>query len=140
MEPVQRHIPANAFVLYTYDEVSDAIVAAYEGGDTRMRHATRIPLGERLSGWVAATGQTAMNSDARWIAKNRRARARRCARRSWCRSPSTDDAAGVLSFYAENPDAFSDGHRRFVERVSRLIWDTTIELSAAVSPLKSASK
>jgi putative methionine-R-sulfoxide reductase with GAF domain len=137
----KRHLPASAFILYTYDEVSDAIVAAYEGGDTQTRHATRIPLGERLSGWVAATGQTAMNSDARLDCEES-AREGSTLRTALV-VPITVNGrcAGVLSFYAENPDAFDEGHRRFVERVSRLIWDTTVELSGPqITPLQSVSR
>jgi GAF domain-containing protein len=89
---------------------------------------------------VAATGQTAMNSDARLDCEESEREG--STLRTALVVPITVNGrcAGVLSFYAERPDAFSEGHRRFVERVSRLIWDTTIELSAPVSPLKSASK
>jgi putative nucleotidyltransferase with HDIG domain len=127
----KRHIPASAFVLYTYDEVTDAIVAAYEGGNTDTRHGTRIPLGERLSGWVAATGQTALNSDARLDCEE--SVRERSTLRTALVVPITVNGrcAGVLSFYAEHPEAFNEAHRRFVERVSRLIWETTVELSGA---------
>lgn len=127
----RRHIPASAFVLYTYDEVSDAIVAAYQGGDMEARHETRIPLGERLSGWVAATGQTALNSDARLDCEES-ARERSTLRTALV-VPITVDGrcAGVLSFYAERPEAFNEIHRRFVERVSRLVWEMMAALSGS---------
>jgi putative nucleotidyltransferase with HDIG domain len=60
----RAHVPADAFIMYVYDEASDAIVSTCTRGETSEVHAT-IPLGERLSGWVAATRQTAINSDAR---------------------------------------------------------------------------
>jgi putative nucleotidyltransferase with HDIG domain len=122
-----KHLPASAFVWYAYDEVSDAIVAVYEGGSSRLRHPARIPLGDRLSGWVAATGQTAMNADARLDFDD----------------PSHDDSAlrtalvapitargrcaGVLSFYAERESAFDEGHQRWVERVGRLAAGIPVE-------------
>jgi hypothetical protein len=63
---LQRHLPASVFVLYGYDAVNDTIVALYTAGDrTGEVDGTPIPLGDRLSGWVAATAQTVMNSDAR---------------------------------------------------------------------------
>src|SRR5207249_5140594 len=62
----KTRLPASTFVLYGYDRADDSIVAVYEAGVDRYPvRATRIPLGERVSGWVAATGQAAVNSDAR---------------------------------------------------------------------------
>ena len=62
----KTRLPASTFVLYGYDHADDSIVAVYEAGVDRYPvRTTRIPLGERLSGWVAATGQTVVNSDAR---------------------------------------------------------------------------
>src|SRR5439155_12316522 len=49
-------LPASAFVLYDYDEATDAIAAADKASDdTAGTSAGQIPLGDRLSGWVAAT-------------------------------------------------------------------------------------
>jgi putative nucleotidyltransferase with HDIG domain len=116
-----RHIPASAFVLYTYDEISDAIVATYESGSVSTPRATRIPLGERLSGWVAATGQTAMNSDAR-LDFDETARDSSPLRTALVVPITTNGrCVGVLSFYAESSVVFDEGHRRFVERVGTLV-------------------
>ena len=117
----KRYVPAKAFVLYTYDELNDAIVAAYTGGDAAGVHAVRIPLGERLSGWAAATGQTAMNADARldFEGAAREASALRAALAVPIMANGL--CTGVLSFYAERSGAFDEGHRRFVERIGRLV-------------------
>jgi putative nucleotidyltransferase with HDIG domain len=127
----KEHIPASAFVLYTYDEFSDAIVSMYDTGGAIACHATKIPLGERLSGWVAATGQTAMNSDARLDFEE--AAREGSALRTALVVPITRGGlcAGVLSFYAESPNAFDDGHRRFAERVSKLVGDTAAEATVS---------
>ena len=61
-----RTCPPSTLVAYGYDRGSDAIVAlAKPGGEPGCRTGTTIPLGERVSGWVAATHHSALNSDAR---------------------------------------------------------------------------
>jgi putative nucleotidyltransferase with HDIG domain len=116
------HLPASAFVLYAYDEESDTIAGVYTAGDrVRDLQATRIPLGERLSGWVAASAETVMNSDAR-LDLDEAARAG-SALRSALAVPITSNGrpAGVLTFYAETSNAFEEGHRRIVEAASEAI-------------------
>ena len=115
-------LPATAFVLYVYDAQDDTLVPIYAsasiGAHERM---DRIPLGERLSGWVAATGQTVMNSDARLDLDEP---AREHSRlRSALAVPITasERLTGVFSFYAEASNAFSDSHRRFVEAAGKAI-------------------
>ena len=63
----KTRLPASTFVLYGYDQVDDSIVARLRSRRWTLDRCepTRIPLGERLSGWVAATGQMVVNSDAR---------------------------------------------------------------------------
>ena len=122
----KRHMPASAFVWYTYDEVSDTIVAVYEGG-TQTTYAARLPLGDRLSGWVAATRQTAMNSDAR-LDFDESVRELSPLRTALVVPIVVDGrCGGVLSFYAERTNAFDEGHQRFVERLSRLVGEVPAE-------------
>ena len=65
-EHLQPHLPPATLVAYGYDRASDAIVALAEaGGEPGDWVGTTIPLGERVSGWVAATHHSALNSDAR---------------------------------------------------------------------------
>jgi GAF domain-containing protein len=120
------HLRASAFVLYAYDEASDAITAAYTAGDdTAGISANPIPLGDRLSGWVAATGQTVMNSDAR-LDLDDGARARSPLRSALSVALTADGrSVGVLSFYARASNAFDDAHRRILEAASRLVGPAT---------------
>ena len=62
--------------------------------------STPVALGDRLSGWVAATGQTVMNSDAR-LDFDEPAREQSALRSALavCIGPK-GRPAGVLSFYA----------------------------------------
>lgn len=130
----QKELPASAFVLYGYQEASDAIVAVYQAGDTSGVQATEIPLGERLSGWVAATGQTVMNSDARLDLDESGRDASRW--RSVLAVPATSNGrpVAVLSFYAETPNAFDDAQRRLIEAASRLIASSLSGLTLDALP------
>jgi GAF domain-containing protein len=119
---LSKHLPASVFVLYGYDGVNDTIVALYTAGDgTRAVDRTPIPLGERLSGWVAATAQTVVNSDAR-LDLDKHAR-EYSPLRSALAVPllSNGRTAAVLSFYAVASNAFDDNHRRIVEAASRAV-------------------
>lgn len=77
-------------------------------------HTTRISLGERLSGWVVATGQSVVNPDARLDLDE--AVRDESPLRSALAVPviSNGRSAGVLSFYACEANAFDDTHRRLV--------------------------
>ena len=117
-------------MLYGYDWANDSIVAVYTAGDGAGRmDATPIPLGDRLSGWVAATAQTVMNSDARLdLCESAREHS---SLRSALAVPvvSNGRTAGVLSFYAETPNAFDDDHRRIVEAAGRAVADSVPNLA-----------
>jgi putative nucleotidyltransferase with HDIG domain len=117
-----KHLPATVFVLYGYDEVNDTIVPLYAAGDgADAGGGAPIPLGDRLSGWVAATAQTVMNSDAR-LDLDEHAR-EHSPLRSALAVPivSNGRTAAVLSFYAEASNAFDDADRRIVEAAGRAV-------------------
>ena len=117
-------------MLYGYDGVNDTIVCLYTAGDgTRTVDGTPIPLGDRLSGWVAATAQTVKNSDAR-LDLDERAREHSMLR-SALAVPilSNGRTAAVLSFYAVASNAFDDTHRRIVEAASRAVAGSMPDLA-----------
>jgi GAF domain-containing protein len=116
------HLPAAAFVLFEYDDGADAIVASCELGPAAPEMlGARIPVGERLSGWVAATGQTIVNSDARLDLDERQRE--QSPLRSALAVPVIADGrvSRVLSFYAVDANAFDDGHRRLVSAAARAL-------------------
>jgi putative nucleotidyltransferase with HDIG domain len=118
----RAHLPATAFVLYGYDPATDSIRAVYTTGeDVSSFGSTPVALGGRLSGWVAATGQTVMNSDARLDCEG--PAADECALRSAlavCLGPK-GRPIGVLSFYARKSNAFDETHLRLIEAVGRAL-------------------
>lgn len=129
----RKRVPASTMVVYGYERADDSIASVYQAGDEGIFFAsTRIPLGERLSGWVAATGQTAVNSDAR-LDLNEGARDQ-SALRSALAVPILlrEHPIGVLSIYAVAPSAFDDVHRRLVLGVAAAIGPSFAMLRADI--------
>jgi putative methionine-R-sulfoxide reductase with GAF domain len=126
----KTRLPASTFVLYGYDHADDSIVAVYEAAVDRYPvRTTRIPLGERVSGWVAATRQAAVNSDARLdLDETSRDQS---ALRSALAVPviANGRSAGVLSFYACEPNAFDDTHRRLIAAASQVLAPSMTEIA-----------
>jgi GAF domain-containing protein len=115
------HLPASSCVLYAYDEECDGLVPQFRSDDRVVSADARIAVGERLSGWVAATAQSIVNSDAR-LDQDDAAR-RSGPLRSALAVPIQGDGrvAGVLAFYADQRDAFTAAHRELAEAVARAI-------------------
>jgi GAF domain-containing protein len=75
----------------------------------------RIPVGERLSGWVAATRRAIVNSDAR-LDMDPDLRETTTLRAALAVPVARDNQTlGVLAFYAEAADGFGETHRRLAE-------------------------
>jgi len=112
---LQPHLPASTLVGYAYDRASDAIVAVAEaGGEPGYWTGTTIPLGERVSGWVAATHHSALNSDAR-LDVDEDKRSSTLLRSTLSVSlTSGESLCGVLSLYATGVEAFDERHRRLL--------------------------
>ena len=126
----KTRLPASTMVLYAYDHVDDSIVSVYEAGKEGCHvGTTRIPLGERLSGWVAATGQAVVNSDAR-LDLDEPARDQSPLRTALA-APVTSNgrSIGVLSFYACEPGAFDDAQRRLVVTAGLVLAPTMTEIA-----------
>ena len=112
---VEQHLPASAFVFFEYDEALDALVPAYRAGEPTVCAETRVPLGERLSGWVAATRTSARNSDARLDIDPQLREA--TPLRSALAAPVVcgDRCLGVLAFYSPRPEGFTERHQRIAQ-------------------------
>jgi len=134
---LRTHLPPSTFVLYGYVEANDTIVAMHTAGDSAGEvEGTLMPLGDRLSGWVAATGQTVMNSDAR-LDLDEPLR-EQSPLRSALAVPvvSNGRTAGVLTFYAEASNAFGDDHRRIVEAAGRAVAGSVPYLTSRYPPVQ----
>jgi GAF domain-containing protein len=124
---LRTRLPASAFVLFAYDDADDALVAIYAWNPwTPLDRMERIPLGERLSGWVAATGQTILNSDAR-LDVDATVRERSPLRSALAvRIASHGRTSGVLSFYAPTANAFEERHKELAEAAAAVVGDAPL--------------
>ena len=124
---LRRLIPSSLCVFYLYDDRANEIEAKHAVGDgSKIVQGMRIPIGQRLSGWVAANRQTISNSDP-VLDLGEPARARSLALRSCISTPLLADdnlLVGVLTLYAGEVNAFNEDHRRIVEVVARQIAHT----------------
>ena len=110
---VREELPASAFVLFTVE--GQELVPVSSGGERTIAPHTRIAVGERLSGWVAATRRSIMNSDARLDFD-----AEVCGDTALCTALAVPiqrggETLGVLAFYSNQPDVFAEPHMRLAE-------------------------
>ena len=108
-------LPAAAFVFFEYDERADALLPCYRAGEPTVGADTRIPIGERLSGWVAATRTGVLNSDARLDVDCELREG--TVLRSALAVPITrgQQCLGVLTFYSATSGSFTEQHKRLAD-------------------------
>ncbi|HEX5474480.1 MAG TPA: HD domain-containing phosphohydrolase [Vicinamibacterales bacterium] len=124
---LRGRIPASTLVLYAYDQTDDGLVECFTAGDEHAGlRGARIPMGERLSGWVAATREPIMNSDARLDLDE--AERESSALQSALAVPVTADGRlfGVVTFYSTTPDAFDEQHRRLAQGAAYAVARTRV--------------
>ena len=126
---LRAHLPASAFVLYVYDADRHALVPGYCSEAGLVAPDACVPLGERLSGWVGATGHAMVNADARLDLDDRSpdGPVLRSALVVATRERGRDLA--VLAFYAREADAFTETHRHLAEAAAHVLG--SIDTSAA---------
>jgi putative nucleotidyltransferase with HDIG domain len=120
---LRRMIPFALSVLYVYDEATDELVAKHAIGDlVNITTELRVPLGQRLSGWVAANRQTIINSDP-MLDLGEAARTFSPRLRNCLSTPlvSNDQLVGVLSLHSSRSEGFSGDHRRIIEAAARQV-------------------
>jgi diguanylate cyclase (GGDEF)-like protein len=120
---LRRIVPAALSVLYLYDVATDELVSAYASGDhADLVGGLRIPLGQRLTGWVGANRQSIRNSDP-ILDLGEGARSVTPRPRSCLSAPLTisDSLIGVLTLYSSSRSGFSEDHQRVIEVIARQI-------------------
>jgi GAF domain-containing protein len=120
IEQLRHSVPFALFALYINDPTTDELELAFADGEgMSLVLGLRIPLAQRLSGWVAVNRQVVANSDAA-LDFGDLARTLEPALVSCLAAPlvSNGQLAGVLTLYSTTANAFSEDHRRVVEGVS----------------------
>jgi diguanylate cyclase (GGDEF)-like protein/putative nucleotidyltransferase with HDIG domain len=123
---LRRLIPSSLCVFYSYDALASELVASHALGDASSVVAgMRIPLGQRLSGWVATNRHTIVNSDPTLdlgeVARQVTPRLRSCLSTPLV---CDDTLVGVLTLYSVLVNGFSEDHRRIIEVVARQVAQT----------------
>jgi putative nucleotidyltransferase with HDIG domain len=118
---LQHEVGATACVLFVYDESCDALAPVFSAGAATVGPTSRISLGQRLSGWVAATRTPIINSDAR-LDLDAEVRDRSTLQSALAVPVGTGEhVGGVLTFYSDRPTAFTPAHQRMAEASAALI-------------------
>jgi putative nucleotidyltransferase with HDIG domain len=123
---LEAHLPASAFVLFTYQDSTDSLVPRYQSGERTLLPDSHIPLGQRLSGWVAAARQSMINSDARLdLDEGFRDDS---LLRSVLSVPVTHEGrvVGVMAFYSREHNAFTDSHQQIAEAAAYVFADCVV--------------
>ena len=113
---VSRILPDTTCAFYVHDQTSGHLVARYATGQhAAALRGLSMPLGERLSGWVAACRQTIANSDAALDLHDRGV-----TLGSAISTPLVDGdrVLGVFTAYATAQRAFTDDQSRLVEMMA----------------------
>ena len=123
---LRRLIPSSLCIFFMYNTATDELEATHAFGEAAsIVKGLRIPLGQRLSGWVAANRQTIVNSDASLdlgdVARSTNVRLRSCLSTAF---GTRDQLLGVLTLYSQTDDGFTDDHRRIVEAIAKQIGHT----------------
>jgi GAF domain-containing protein len=120
---LRGELRAVSCVLYVYDESGDALAPAFRAGVETVPPDARVSLGDRLSGWVAATRTPIVNSDARLdVDPDLRDHS---PLQSALAVPIGDgeQIGGVLAFYSDRQQAFTPVHQRMAEAAAALVAD-----------------
>jgi putative nucleotidyltransferase with HDIG domain len=109
-----------AVVVFRIDEACQKLVVECAAGESAATLATlSMQIGERLSGWVAATGQPMVDAEARLDLFDLPGTTLTGALSAPVQNP--DGSRMVITFYSSNRGAFSALHVRLLDQVARLV-------------------
>jgi putative nucleotidyltransferase with HDIG domain len=114
---LRRVLPLATCVIYLLDDAGEVLVAEHASGPLgAVLRGTSMRVSQKLTGWVAANRTTIVNSDAGLDLAGIAADARRSA----LSTPllDGDTLVGVLTFYGDGPNAFSDEQGRMLQMVA----------------------
>ena len=114
---LRRIVPVSLCVIYVLDNTSNELVATQASGEhAGLVRGLRIPLGQRLSGWVGANRRTMLNSDPALdlgdIARSSRPVLHNCLSAPLL---SEHKLIGVLSVYTTSTAQYTENHKHVIE-------------------------
>ena len=104
------HLPAAAFVLYTYDAARHALIVGFCSHPGLAPPDACVPIGEGLVGWVAATGRSVVNSDARLDLPDRVTASLGLTTTLAVPARIGEQVVAVLAFYSGDTAGFTESH------------------------------
>src|SRR5207244_1105685 len=123
---------------YIYEPTADALIAKHVSG----QHAAAlrglvIPLGQRLTGWVAAQRSTVLNSDAALDLGNLTMRLapppHACLSTALC---VAGELVGTITVYSTSAEPFTDRHSALLEVLApKIAYQVGARMGADVRPL-----
>jgi putative nucleotidyltransferase with HDIG domain len=122
---LRQLIPASVYGLFIYDPDLDVVRCEYVSGDPeRLLNGLTIKLGERVTGWCAATRRSSLNSDASLDLASIAQTFQPPLRSSICTPVvRSQQLAGVLTAYSTQPEAFLDTHLYPFEEIASALYD-----------------
>ena len=115
------HLPAAAFVLHTYDSHTNGLVLGFCSEFGLVSPDARVAVGEGLTGWVAATGRSVVNSDARLDLTDGVTERFGLTTTLAVPAQGKEEVLAVLTFYSREADAFTDVHGRIAEAAAEIV-------------------
>ena len=113
---LRQNMPADSAVLFASD--GQTLVATSRFGEPSVPFNARIAIGQRVSGWVAATGRSALNSDARLDFDSDQRELTRLRSALVVPVRRDGEVVGVLALYAITEEAFDTSHLRLAAAVA----------------------
>jgi putative methionine-R-sulfoxide reductase with GAF domain len=117
--------PAIVCALYVYDSATDSLICKYSSGDSNhLLSGFSIRMGERVTGWSAATRKPSVNSDASLDLANLSEFFEPPLRSVLC-TPLThkNQVLGVLTAYSNKIEAFGEAHSYAFEQIGLSLLD-----------------
>jgi len=116
-EALHQFMPAACTVAYMYEPASDTLIARHVSGQHALAlRELVIPMGQRLSGWVAAQRSTVLNSDAALDLGNLTMRLapppHTCLSTALC---VDGELVGAITVYSTSAEPFTDRHAALLE-------------------------
>ena len=137
-DALQRLPGVDTVAIFMVDEPQHRLVVTHTSGThARRLEGFSMGMGDRISGWVAATGQPMINGEAGLDLFDVSATALRTAIAVPCSTPA--GAKVVLTLYSTRPDAFSSLHHRLLAAAASFVQSSggqraRIESFSAAAP------